>query len=461
MVFSACSRSSTGLIATLLTALAAVLAGGLLAHRGLGERKPWLVLGLAPHLGAGLLSLLALVTLHKPLLLYSLMLLALLLAFCPGPGWEKPRGQLTATSLALLALTPVLALGGLDDSGFRPVETARFLRGWQGWPGPGLDGVVAALSQPATDPLAAAWGVRLALLAGGSLLLAGLIPSKWPPALGLGPGLLWPWVAPVGAPVIVYGLARRRVRALPLLLLVPLYSSLWPPAAVPGAPQWQTPREWRARHQQLRPEDLQALAWLGLQALPGERWLSDRPGCDRAVGELCGLAAAPRDAVWQAFRETGRADLLTAAGVSWLWVDVSRHPLRHPLLSPGPRYGTHQIFGVLAAGEGYLSDYRFPCRVNLPQGLLRAGRWYPLALDVTNHDRFSRRLGWVRVQVRGEPPLDILAGRGRLAPEMGDRLAHSLVTPSAPGRYVLEVSQPHTVEGRPWVIARVPLEVAP
>lgn len=460
MVLSACSRSCQGLIATLLTALAAVLAGGLLAHRGLGERKPWLALGLAPYLGAGLLSVLALLTLHKALLLYGLVLCAVVLLAVPGPGWEPPRGQLTAASLALVALVPVLALGGLDDSGFRPVETARFLRGWQGWPGPGLDGLVAAFTSPSADPLSAAWGVRLALLTGGSLILAGLLPARVPPALGLVPGLVWPWIAPLGLPMVVYGLVRRRLRVLPALLLVSLYAPLWPPA-VPSPPRWQTAAQWRMQHEGLQREDLQVLAWLGLQALPQERWLSDRPGCDRAVGELCGLAAAPRDAVWQAFQATGRADLLSAAGVSWLWTDVSRHPLRNPLLTPGPRFGTHQLFGVLQPGEGFLSDYRFPCRLNLPKGALRAGRWYPLALDVTNHDRFSRRLGWLRVQVRGEPPLDILAGRGRLAPEMGDRLAHSLVTPAGPGSYLLEVSLPHTVEGRPWVIARQSIEVVP
>lgn len=455
MVLSACSRSSSGLIATLLTALAAVLAGGLLAHRGLGEQKPWLVLGLAPYLGACLLSLLALVTLHKAAVLYALVILALVLVAFPGPGWERPRGQLTATCLAVLALTPVLALAGLNDGGFRPVATARFLRGWQGWPGPGLDGLVALLTQPSFDPLAAAWGARLALVAGGSLVLAGLVPKR--PALGLLPGLAWPFLTPLGLPVLVYALMRRRLAVLPFLLLVPLFApSLKPAVALSWPPRWQTPREWRAFHQKVDARDLQALGWLGPQALPGERWLSDRPGTDRAVGDLCGLTAAPRDAVWQAFAATGRADLLSAAGVNWLWTSLR---LEHPLLTPGPRYGEHQLYGVLPAGEGFLSDYKFPMRVNLPKGPLKAGHWYPLALDVTNHDKTARRLGWVRVQVRGEPPLDILAGRGRLTPEMGDRLRHSLVTPLKPGTHELEVSLPHTVEGRPWVVGRATFEV--
>lgn len=267
------------------------------------------------------------------------------------------------------------------------------------------------------------------------------------------------------------------------------------------------PSEWRIHRPELGIErvDIEAMAWLEPQVLPGDQVLSnlgeespqglwpDSVLATRTGAHPAGRARPPRDVrvhahpnyhrdpVAKAFYATGRVDLLKAAGIDWLYLDPERlepevaarlaantEELRASPLFQDSRGEQRQLYEVrFPEAEALRSEPPFEATLalDIPQEELRAGTLSTLRLTLRNAGETPRRVGWLRVSLltpEGEPvvaPLEVAPREQPLPAGATEVLELPFVTPLEEGSYELEVSLPYTDSGEPALLERVSLQV--
>ncbi|MBI3925169.1 MAG: hypothetical protein HY319_06485 [Armatimonadetes bacterium] len=266
-----------------------------------------------------------------------------------------------------------------------------------------------------------------------------------------------------------------------------------------GRVNWSAdPGAWRVAQPELgiAPADIEAMDWLAPRVAPRDRVLSnlgsetpagiwpDSVLAARTGAFPAGRSQPPRGTllhahpfyhrapVARAFYATGRPELVSQAGVQWLFLDIDRLAGRAWLelesrkLESSPVFqdkenNRRQVFR-LPPPEEVLSPPGLKAQVALPGNTreLRAATRYPVRLHLENPGDRPLAIGWLETRVvgpdggdLGQPPLRIL--EGELAPGASAVIEHSLVTPLEEGRYLLEVSRSQGGE----VLARLPFEV--